>query len=454
MHEKVKQLSDALDALQLKIHESPLPTNALDTIWGWSYHHISKEDIASLIHNFNDRFKKYAPSDLTSHDTELLDYQLGNIKRLIQDSNNFFQNNSQVSNTHLPIFISSLQIILSDLESNFLSFDSISDSDLLPKKLHARLRSVKSSIKALEENCVDLDKKTEVILSAYQAADSLPTDIDALKEAKKQIDSYLKSSKEKIDSALERSEESLEAMRSIEKKSNLTYERCNELLKKIDLAKNQANERVEQCDDALKIATTQGLAAGFDQKATELKKSIWYYIAGLIVALGIGAFIGYLRVEDLTKAASMELTTGQALLHTIMSIFSIGGPLWLAWICTQQINQRFKLSEDYSYKATVTKSFVGFSSQAQRFSPETEERLFNSTLDRLEEMPLRLIEGKDYNSPWHEFIDSEAFKSAAASFPELITAAGRFANNTKLKNKTANPKVTPKSPSPELEAVD
>ncbi|ELQ2338142.1 hypothetical protein QTG67_004288, partial [Vibrio vulnificus] len=54
---------------------------------------------------------------------------------------------------------------------------------------------------------------------------------------------------------------------------------------------------------------------------------------------------------------------------------------------------------------------------------------------RLDEMPLRLVEGKDYNSPWHEFIDSEAFKKALAMVPELANSASRFAANTKLKGK-------------------
>lgn len=55
-------------------------------------------------------------------------------------------------------------------------------------------------------------------------------------------------------------------------------------------------------------------------------------------------------------------------------------------------------------------------------------------------MPLRLVEGKDYNSPWHEFIDSEAFKMALNMVPTLAQEAGRFANLTKLKKK---PKGTP-----------
>uniref|UniRef100_UPI0025B6CE63 hypothetical protein n=1 Tax=Aeromonas caviae TaxID=648 RepID=UPI0025B6CE63 len=175
-----------------------------------------------------------------------------------------------------------------------------------------------------------------------------------------------------------------------------------------------ASSLVEQCDDALQITTTQGLAAGFDQKAKELQKSIWVWIIGLLVALAFGIGIGSSRVADFTEALKGDLTAGQAILHTIISIFSIGGPLWLAWISTQQINHRFKLSEDYSYKATVAKAFTGFRKISEDFNQETSERLFNSTLDRFDEMPLRLVSGKDYNSPWHEFIDSEAFNRHSA----------------------------------------
>ncbi|TOE59056.1 hypothetical protein CGJ39_22930 [Vibrio parahaemolyticus] len=190
---------------------------------------------------------------------------------------------------------------------------------------------------------------------------------------------------------------------------------------------------MEQCDDALQITTTQGLAAGFDQKAKELKNSIWVWIIGLLIALGAGAYIGAERVDSLTNALTQELSAGQAILHTIMSVFSIGGPLWLAWISTQQINQRFKLSEDYAYKATVAKSYTGFNKHAGRFDDETAERLFNSTLDRLDEMPLRLVEGKDYNSPWHEFLDSDTTKEAVKAFPGLLKEINRYAQQTKRK---------------------
>ncbi|EJL6492925.1 hypothetical protein NMR92_003905 [Vibrio cholerae] len=132
-------------------------------------------------------------------------------------------------------------------------------------------------------------------------------------------------------------------------------------------------------------------------------------------------------------ATNTSMSFGEGLIQAVLTIFSIGGPLWFAWLATQQITQRFKLSEDYSYKATVAKSYTGFSKQANRFGADVEERLFNATLDRLEEMPLRLVDGKDYNSPWHEFVDSDVVKQAITIVPGLARELSLYAKNTQRK---------------------
>lgn len=88
----------------------------------------------------------------------------------------------------------------------------------------------------------------------------------------------------------------------------------------------------------------------------------------------------------------------------------------------------------------MAKAFTGFRKISEDFNQETSERLFNSTLDRFDEMPLRLVSGKDYNSPWHEFIDSEAFKKAIDMVPSLAKEQ-RFAESTKLNKKIPTPKA-------------
>jgi hypothetical protein len=103
----------------------------------------------------------------------------------------------------------------------------------------------------------------------------------------------------------------------------------------------------------------------------------------------------------------------------IISILSVGAPIWFAWIATKQIGQRFKLSEDYGFKSSVAKAYEGYKKEASRIDEKLEHRLFSSALTRLEEAPLRLMDGKTHGSPWHEIFESDNFKSAMNNIPEF-----------------------------------
>lgn len=45
--------------------------------------------------------------------------------------------------------------------------------------------------------------------------------------------------------------------------------------------------------------------------------------------------------------------------------------------------------------------------------------MFSTALVRLEEAPLRLVEGTTHGSPWHEFMTSPVFKEAMAAVPNF-----------------------------------
>ena len=103
----------------------------------------------------------------------------------------------------------------------------------------------------------------------------------------------------------------------------------------------------------------------------------------------------------------------------ILAVLSLGAPLWFAWLSTRQIGQRFKLAEDYGFKAAVAKAYEGYRREAARIDPNLESKLFESALARVDEAPLRLIEDKDHSSPWGEMADSDGFKNAVATIPGL-----------------------------------
>ena len=71
-------------------------------------------------------------------------------------------------------------------------------------------------------------------------------------------------------------------------------------------------------------------------------------------------------------------------------------------MATKQIQERFKLSQDYAFKANVAKAYEGYRREAVRFDSKIEERLFVAALQRLEQEPLRLVDPKTYPSPYHE----------------------------------------------------
>lgn len=182
----------------------------------------------------------------------------------------------------------------------------------------------------------------------------------------------------------------------------------------------QAKKLIDQCEAAYHITTTKGLAGAFDQRAEKLAWSMWTWVAGLVAALGIGSLIGSQRLDILS--AALQATNpnwGGIATHVILSLLSVGAPLWFAWISTKQIGQRFRLAEDYAFKASVAKAYEGYRKEAARIDPEFEAKLFGSALARLDEPPLRLVETGNHGSPWHELANSDAVRRTFDAVPEL-----------------------------------
>lgn len=443
MSEKLKPLIDVLDSLEEYFDSTSMPSGLLSHGWGWHYPYLSKEDLGKVFRNFKNKLSIYKDQE-PDCDVEIINAHVKNLTELKNNLSGYASNNANFNAMSASVF-GSIYVILSDLETQLLSWDVLSSKNLLPKRLSGRCLGIKNQLDALDTDTSGLQKKIDEINSAHSAAEALPTDLALLKQTREQVIKFNKDTENEVSGLLAKTLKAKQDAQVTLSETIAIKEATDQHLTRLKSAEVEAQKIIKQCDSALQIATTEGIAAGFEQKAEQLRKSIYLYILGLVIALVSGATMGFFRVDALSSVLNNSLTTGQAVLHTMMAVFSIGGPLWLAWICTQQINHRFRLSEDYSYKATVSKSFMGFKKLAERFDPETEERLFNSTLDRLDEMPLRLIEGKDYNSPWHEFIDSDAFKKAVDTFPQLAREAGRFANSTKLK-KIKSKSQTAKSP--------
>ncbi len=195
----------------------------------------------------------------------------------------------------------------------------------------------------------------------------------------------------------------------------------------------QAKQLIENCEEAYRITTTKGLAAAFDKRASDLKWSMRLWVGGLLFALAVGAFIGHERIQILTQALNnSNISWGIISIQIVLSFTSVLAPLWFAWLATKQISQRFKLAEDYDFKASVAKAYEGYKKEAAKIDVNFEARLFNVALTRLEEAPLRLVEASNHGSPSHEFLETTGLDKLANSASKITENVIEKITNTKV----------------------
>lgn len=309
----------------------------------------------------------------------------------------FYGGNSGAATT---VYLATLDTIRRTV-SQILSWQVLTDPKAMPGPMARKLRSLQAEIDQLLPNKNLLATQINEIQQAHSVAESLPLDLQALAEARDRVirladESALSAGKALSDSA-----------------------KADDELNTIKLTKIEADKLVAQCEEAYRITTTTGLAGAFDQRAKSLSNSMWGWVIGLIITLIVGTLMGSTRVELLSKSmVTPDPHWGVIWMHVVLSVMSIGAPIWFAWIATKQIGQRFRLAEDYAFKASVAKAYEGYKKEAARIDSSFEARLFSSALTRLEEAPLRLVEKETHGSPGHELLSSKQFQDALSTIPE------------------------------------
>ena len=421
MNQTLITVTDSLDSLAVSILEAYAGDETMAEIWGWNCPPLNRHDLAEIATNLSKKIKALDIKEIETSFQEII----GEIPSRIEVFK--AQNLPYLFNGHgkdaAPNYFSLIEWINSIIEPLF-SWEVLQDNKALPKDLARRLRSIQSELTELIPNKDDIKSQIELIRKATEAAETLPTDLESLKEARGKVSKFSTDAAEsfgKIDSY----------QMQIEKSS-----------KEINEKKDEAEKLVAQCEEAYKITTTKGLAAAFDQRANKLAFSVTKWVIGLLIALGAGIYIGSLRFEVLNKALNNQRDNGHIWIQIFLSVLSLGAPIWFAWLATKQIGQRFKLSEDYAFKASVAKAYEGYRKEAARIDENLEKRLFSSALTRLEEAPLRLMEKEQYGSPWHELISSSQFQEALDDIPgfkEKILSIGK-------KSKKAKSSIVPEKP--------
>lgn len=292
------------------------------------------------------------------------------------------------------------------------------ETTTLLRRLRKRAQTIESHLSDLEPRTTTLDEMLSRIEAAHDTADQLPADLQYLAEKRDTI------KKMASDAEADRI------------KTAALLELLDQHKEQIEHLSHQAEKTLERCEHAYSASTSVGLAAAFSERAAKLNTSVWIWTACLTVSLGAAVLLGLFQLGRLaTLIQSPAIPTSIIILNFLTSALTVGAPIWFAWLATKQVGQRFRLAEDYAFKASISRAYEGYRQEAARISEDLEEQLLSSALARLDELPLRLVETSSHGSPWHELLQSDQVQEAAKTVPEFVTEVKDLALS-KLRSKS------------------
>lgn len=398
----------------------------------WSFPGVSKADLISRAAELRARV-----ADAAEPTPESASIITGLVERLtFLRSYTIPQLVSQAASA-VPAFLITLDAVEKALSPAFtdIKAQALKNSQAV-KKATVQVRSLETRLRELTPRTKTLDEMVGRIEKAHDAADQLPTDLETLAESQKRVSELL--SKAEGDKALLAS-----ILGGAEDVSREMIRRAAE-----------AKEILERCESAYSSATSLGLAAAFSERSKALDNSMWGWVGGLVVSLLIGGGFGSWQLRNLAEVLANPQSQGLSIgVNLVLSVLSVGGPVWFAWLATKQIGQRFRLSEDYAFKASISRAYEGYRREAARINPDLESQLLQSALSRLDEQPLRLVESASYGSPWHELLSSDVVKDAAKTIPGFVDKVTEFASDSldRLKPKKTPPAANSEIPSAAVE---
>lgn len=432
MHQDLSLVCAALDQFADAIVSSF--THNTDQIfsdyWGWPAPSLNRQDFSWIARSIADDLRSV---NAEQYPDELKPWVLHLPHRISVMQTQTLPNTYTGNVQGFPAMFETLQFIRNKLlpSTGWVAVPNAS----LPAQLARRSVAAQRRMEDIESAIPDLTGKVSAINAAHHVAENLELDLQALREAREAVEHTAQETDRNASKSAESATKAAEVLDSIESRASTawgevqvkTENALDDMQKKIQatldsMKKNEdiAEKLIAKCEEAYHITTTKGLAGAFDQKAASLGSSMQLWVGGLVAALIAGSVIGIYRLSSLAAELRADNPNWPAIVAQILLAFlGIGAPLWFSWLATKQIGQRFRLSEDYAFKASVAKAYEGYRKEAAVLDPEFQATLFRSALSRLDEAPLRLVEAEQHGSPWSELLNSDMVKDALKVAPDL-----------------------------------
>jgi len=243
----------------------------------WSFPCLTKSELIEEAQDIIELIEAQGGEDLGEHEARLKDY-VRRLKYLQNHTTSQLWNNPAQA---VPAYLMTLQGLRKALAP---VLDSAEQVAIQLKGLKKRMRAMESILNDIEPQGAELCTMVENIKQAYEAAEQLPTDLDSLSEAKKKIESMAEGVARHQNYVVQAKEHVVKFEKQLEQ-----YEA-------------EAQNILKNCKSAYSAATSVGLAAAFSERSNALSKSMWFWIGGLVLALGAGIYFATARLGSLERS--------------------------------------------------------------------------------------------------------------------------------------------------------
>lgn len=385
----LNEISGALSSLSSQIQSQFPDFPSFAEHWNWQQPGITKYDLIDRITRTIELVNSIENSDID----DLFFQRLSKFPATINyiSSNSLPQmpgGNSYFGYLSITSMLDAIDALIKQLSPPAPDWQEIQDKNLFPAQLKKRLDTASRGITNVEKQAAGLEAKILIINEAHQAANALPANLAGLDDARTKFEEdgrLILKTKNDID------------------KSHKDIEKYKDKIEKLLFRSQELTGSIDAVHSA---ATRQGLGKSFQERADSLKFSTYVLMGILAVSLGIAGKISHDRiafVESLLSSPNLSLQTLWA--NVALTAIGVAAPIWFAWLLTRQISQRFRLAEDYGFKASVAKAYEGYRRETQEVGdPELQKRLLSIALDRVQEPPLKHIERDESSSPIHDLL--------------------------------------------------
>lgn len=412
MHPILKVISDEL-ALLVTALKALANNEPLNVVHGWVAPGTTRDEMVRVVDRLMSFIAERGTDQLASGEVLLGDYQRRLVALRSLTVPQIWSGNVGQAVSAFMITMQGLQDALQNaLPENQDIAQEIATARRNAKAATNSLRALEARIADLEPRSSSLDEMVGRIEKANSAADQLPVDLEALREARKTIEGLL-------------------AAVTLDSAKVAGFATAADADKAAMSARvKEAEDIVARCSAAYAASTSHGLAVAFTERSAALGKSMWVWVGGLVIALGIGSWIGSTQLRSFSEVIKQpDSNSTVAAINLVLALLSVGATVWFSWLATKQIGQRFRLAEDYAFKASVSRAYEGYRREAANIDEEFVARLFSSALSRLDEQPLRLVETTTHGSPWHELASSDLIRKATALVPEFGASVTQLAKD-------------------------